>query len=115
MNDMINWNKICGFVAIFLMTALCSKSQTIKNVRYQPSSFTVSKPLLDSKFLWFSFKENKVLLKAPAPINTITQNYYTQHFGFFCKKELAVEKATKIPLRLRLGSLQQCNYLEGKR
>jgi hypothetical protein len=46
--------------------------------------------------------------------NEIPQDYYTRNFGFFCRQELRVEKVTKIPLRFRLGSLQQCNYYEGK-
>jgi hypothetical protein len=41
-------------------------------------------------------------------------DYYTRHMGFFCKKEWEFEKTAHLPLRFRLGSLENCNYLEGK-
>jgi len=40
--------------------------------------------------------------------------YYIGKLGYFCKKELQIEKTTHLPLRLRLGSLQEVNHLEGK-
>ena len=39
---------------------------------------------------------------------------YIKNLGFFCKKELLFEKATKIPFRFRLGSIDYCDRMEGK-
>jgi len=41
------------------------------------------------------------------------EEYYQQQFGFFCKKEWKLEKQTQIPLKLRLGSYQETERIEG--
>jgi hypothetical protein len=73
------------------------------------------------KFLKY-YKQTKCdsLNKAPISfinnysINIIAPNYYTQNFGFFCKKELQLQKATKVPFVFRLGSVEMCDRMEGK-
>jgi hypothetical protein len=43
-----------------------------------------------------------------------SDDFATCNYGFFCREELKIEKALKLPIRIRLGSLEQCNYYEGK-
>jgi hypothetical protein len=108
---MAYWNKICGFVIVFFLFAFCVCAQTVKNpVLHLPFLSELKIPSSAG-----SGKNQNNNSAAPVIVNTIMPNYYTQHFGFVCKKELALQKAIKAPLYIRLGSLQQCNYLEGKK
>jgi hypothetical protein len=52
-----------------------------------------------------SGKTSQYMLKA---------DFYAQQLGFFCKKEWKLEQSIHFPIRFRLGSLEYCNYLEGK-
>jgi hypothetical protein len=48
------------------------------------------------------------------PTFSIAKDLSVKHLAFFCRQELMVEKSIKVPLRFRVGSLAQCNALEGK-
>lgn len=39
---------------------------------------------------------------------------YYNHLGFMCRQEVKMEKATKMALRLRLGSVSYTDRMEGK-
>jgi hypothetical protein len=44
----------------------------------------------------------------------IAPSYYCNNLGYFCKKELQIQKLVSLPVYIRLGSLQYVNYLEQK-
>lgn len=107
------WNKICGFVLILFFIAihtiaqnkipltLYNKSFSFKNYLFNPDTTNSRAPL--------PFINGNTIVRYPIP-----QGFSTLSYGFFCREELKIEKATRLPLRFRLGSLQQCNYYEGK-
>lgn len=111
---MFFWNKFCGFILTFLLIASFSDAQNARSIRLSENSFFQKNNLFNSGSVHFRvpvYASNQLM-------NTgwdVPEDFYTKHMGFFCKKELIIEKAIKIPLRFRLGSLQQCNYYEGKK
>jgi len=47
-------------------------------------------------------------------IKTVPPTFYYNSIGFFCKKELQLEKTLKFPVKFRLGSVAYTDEMEGK-
>ena len=54
------------------------------------------------------------LMRSVKPAFTLNKDHYVKNLAFFCRQELKLEKATGLPVRFRVGSLEQCKRLEGK-
>ena len=66
----------------------------------------------------FLFAPNKITAAPAEKISAamlVSPSFYSCNLAFFCRQELKLEKVTKIPFKFRLGSVQQVDYLEGKR
>ena len=59
--------------------------------------------LRDSSFIR---RQSKFIVLSPS--------FYSNHLSFFCNNELLFQNKTGVPLRIRLGSLDYVNHLEGK-
>jgi hypothetical protein len=111
---MIFWNKFCGLVLFLLITGLCSPAQNTTFREFNTTLPIKNKLSTSGSLIHFTLPVF-IVAKSQNAQQMVPADFYTCNIGFFCKKELLIEKTTKIPLRFRLGSLQQCNYYEGKK
>ncbi len=87
--------KICFFVNLLLIVHLGVKAQ-LTVYPLQHSEKNISDNIKNS------------------PIYALPENYYSSNLGFFCKKELQFQKAVKLSVKFRLGTVEYCNAIEGK-
>jgi hypothetical protein len=64
--------------------------------------------------LVFPAQKNVFVKKDSLKLAILSPDFYIRHLGFICTQEFRFEKSTKIPLKVRLGSLDYTNYLEQK-
>ncbi|MCS3798094.1 hypothetical protein [Niastella sp. OAS944] len=124
MNVVKGFYKIIVFAAFCLLPGIISAQNqvniTLGRVLFSSdkvaavSMYKLPKKLPTTGFHEVSHPKVAVqpVFQAPNVVSTISNNYYTQRFGLFCKRELELEKVTKVAFRFRLGSLEQANRLE---
>ena len=104
--------------AIFIMVSFFSGITIVKGQPSQmllPLQKPVAHPFTLPASPAFSLRQATDSSKVTAPKNFLPLNFYSTHVGAMCKMELKLEKGTKLPLRIRLGSKDQVDYLEGKK
>ena len=56
----------------------------------------------------------RAFLVNPPSSPLVLPDGYVRSLGYICRQEIRFDKQLPVRLRLRLGSLEQCDYLEGK-
>ena len=94
--------KILIFCMIFVGNGASSQQISLKD--------STSKAYTKSFSLHFS------QISSPSyTIKPVAGDFYVKNLGFFCRQELKLEAITRIPFRFRVGSVNYCDWMEGKK
>jgi len=109
---------------IIASTSVSAQKPVFKGAGLVPGKFVYDMPALPTKLIQpgdfqtplYSTQNDRGYVDSYRSIvnRPVPANYYMSTLGFFCKREWELEKKIHIPFRFRLGSLEYCNYLEGK-
>ncbi len=105
---------ICLIISLLVVKAVNAVAQRPDSMQGAYISTAYKKSVTPTKKLP-ALPYINLLSHRVSPALKLPQNFYTTNLGFFCTKELQLEKTTKIPFRFRLGSIDYCDVLEGKR
>ena len=104
-----NWNNFCGLAILFLTIPILCRAQQTDSVRFLNPKPIIIQPQIFNKYSQLQTISEKEKLRKPNLGSPFA------HWGFMCVGEYKLEQKTGIPLRVRLGSLDYVNKLEGKR
>lgn len=65
-------------------------------------------------FTQLNFSQKQDTTHHLVSLRILPLNFYSQHLGFFCRKEVQVQKATNLNVFFRLGTKEYVDYLEQK-
>jgi len=98
---------------IFVANAAFSQNISVLQ-REKPLLVLTKKPVNKLFTIGSTIQKVGIAKSYTKPTISISPGFYAANLGFFCKQEIKFEKATKIPFKFRLGSVQQCDWMEGK-
>lgn len=107
---MRNWNNFCGLVITLLLISAAGKAQQADSVIIKKEVVQRTQPGIFNKYSLLLPQQHTQTKKISANLGSPFA-----HWGFMCIGEYKLEQKTGIPLRLRLGSLDYVNKLEGKK
>jgi hypothetical protein len=85
-----------------------------------PIDYEALKKFDFEKQLRIDFRTSDLLTGKPKPSFSLLPKpvlescFYASHLGYFCQKELQIQKLTSLPIHFRLGSMDYVNYMEQK-
>ncbi|HEX8677855.1 MAG TPA: hypothetical protein VF700_11575 [Segetibacter sp.] len=109
---MRGWS-ICFFINLFVYIPAKSQhlfptlSSAKKQIVYDTSKQN-GNPVIPSK----SGADVNCFLNSS--VNAVPSSFYFNSLGFFCQKELQMEKVIRVPIKFRLGSVAHTDQMEGK-
>lgn len=60
------------------------------------------------------FRRNSDTVEKKITLRLLPQNFYSTQVGYFCKKEVQLQKITALPFFVRLGSKEYVDWMERK-
>ena len=109
---MRGWS-ICFFINLFVYIPAKSQhlfpalSSAKKQIVYDTSKQT-GNSVISSK------SRSDVNCFLNSSVNAVPSSFYFNSLGFFCQKELQMEKVIRVPIKFRLGSVAYTDQMEGK-
>src|SRR5665647_3901101 len=94
---MIFWNKICGFVLFLLIACLYSNAQNFTFPKLNNTTFLL-KNKLNTPGSFIHFVSPLSVFTGLRQVKPPVSADFTCNFGFFCRAEPVIEKATRIPV-----------------